>query len=99
MNLPPPVVCHVARVNKLFRYVPITVVVSVAKPGLPTQVVNGVDLWRVGPEELVLDAGLHGAIGPEILEEVDSPGQPVPPHKHLVEKTLVTAIVGDDFFA
>lgn len=99
MHFPPPAVRHVTGIDILIDYIPIAIVISVAEPRLPAQIVYGVDFRRVSPEKPILDSGLHGAIGPEVLKEVDPPGKTVPPHEHLVEEALVAAVVGNHVFA
>lgn len=53
---------------------------------------------RIRTEQLVLNASLGGGIGPEVLQKVDPPRKPMPPHENLVQETLIAAVVGDDLF-
>lgn len=96
VHLPPPRVRLVARVHALIRHIPVAVIVPVTEPRLQPQVMDRVQLRRIRPEQLVLHAGLNRRIGPEILQEIDPPRQPVPPDEHLVQKPLIPAVVGDD---
>ncbi|KAL0438712.1 UNVERIFIED_CONTAM: hypothetical protein Slati_2354200 [Sesamum latifolium] len=91
VHLPPPLVRGVARVDPLIRHIPVAVVVPVALPWLQPQVMQRVQLRRVRPEQLVLHARLDRGIRPEVLQEVDPPRQPLPPHEHLVQEPLIAA--------
>lgn len=97
MDLPPSMMRHVTRVHKTLLHIPIAVIISVTQPWLPPQVMNRVNFGRIGTEKLVLKADfINGGIGPEILQEVDSPWKAVPPDEHLVEEALVAAVVRND---
>lgn len=96
VKLPPPAVRHVTRVNQLFLHVPVAIIVPVTLPRLPPQVVNGVQLGRVRPDQPVLHPLFQRRVRPEILQEVHPPRQPVPPHEHLVKEPLVPSVVRND---
>lgn len=96
MYLPPFFMCHVTRIHKLFHHIPITIIISVAKPWLQTQIMYTVKLWWVSPKKPIFNTSFIGAISPKILQEINSSRQPMPPYKNLIEKPLVTTIVRDD---
>lgn len=59
----------------------------------------GINLGRISSKELVLDPHLQRGVRPKVLQEVHSPGKPMPPHEDLVKETLVTAVVRDYVFS
>lgn len=52
-----------------------------------------VELRRIGPQQRIFTHALRCFIRPEVLEEVHSPRQPMPPHKDLIQVPLVSAVV------
>lgn len=93
MHAPPPRVRHIAGVDPLIGNIPVAVIVSVTEPRLQPQKMYRVHSRWVRPEQLVLHRRLIGRIGPEILQKIHPPRQPVPPHEHLVQEPLIAPIV------
>lgn len=99
VNLPPPPVRRVTRVDVVIHHVPVTVIVPVTQPRLPPQVMYRVQLRWVRPEQPVFHGLLTRSVGPKILQVVHPPRKSVPPHENLVEVALVAAVVRNDVVA